>query len=252
MRTILRISYITILTLALATACAAPDGPIATLVSLARHESAAPSDVQEQLLPPGNRRYTIAIPAGYTGEQPAPLVLALHFGGPVTPFYGKGMLTTIVEPALRELGAIIVAPDCNSDGWTNPRSEADVIDLLDYVQETYNIDPQRTLVTGYSMGGIGAWHLAARYPDRFVAAVVMAGAPPPDALDIEWNVPIYAIHGREDTVIPFEHTQTRITRLQDQGIPVEFVVLKDVSHYDTGWFVEPLREAIPWIEQAWQ
>ncbi len=226
---------------------AAPPEPTAT-----PGESLAPPDVQELLLQPGDRRYTIAIPANYTGERPVPLVLSLHFGGTVTAFYGKVLLNMTVEPALRELGAIIVAPDCNGDGWTDPQSEADVIDLLDHVYETYNIDPQRTLVTGYSMGGRGTWHMAARYPERFTAAVVMAGAPPTDALDIEWQVPIYAIHSRDDTVILFERTEPIVTQLQEQGVPVEFVVLEEVGHYDMAIFVELLQEAIPWIEQAWQ
>ena len=109
-----------------------------------------------------------------------PLILALHYGGHGAPYYGKDILTGLVEPALREVEAIIVAPDCTGDDWTDAQSEEDVIALLDHVQGAYNIDPQRILVTGYSMGGIGTWHLAARHQDRFTAALVMAGVPPPD------------------------------------------------------------------------
>jgi hypothetical protein len=100
---------------------------------------AFPPDIKEQVLQPGHRRYTIAIPKGYTSGQPVPLVLALHFGGSVTPFYGKLILTGLVEPALRKLGAIIVAPDCTARDWTQPQSEADVLALLDSVQDTYYV-----------------------------------------------------------------------------------------------------------------
>jgi predicted peptidase len=162
------------------------------------------------------------------------------------------MLTGLVEPALRELGAIIVAPDCTGYDWTDPQSEADVIALLDHVQGAYNIDPQRVLVTGYSMGGIGTWHLAARHQDRFTAAVVMAGVPPSDAAEREWAVPLYVIHSRADEVLPLEPTETVVGQLQDKGVPVEFVLLEGITHYETGRFAPALRAAIPWIEQAWQ
>lgn len=59
-------------------------------------------------------RYTLLVPPAYDGETPVPLVVALHYGGEVTPFYGGGMIETLVEPGLGQLGAIIVAPDATS------------------------------------------------------------------------------------------------------------------------------------------
>jgi predicted peptidase len=214
--------------------------------------SPAASDVQEQVLQPGDCPYTVAVPKGYAGDRPLPLVLALHFAGPVTPFYGQLILTGLVEPALRELGAVIVAPDCTATDWTHPQSEADVLALLDHVQEVYNIDARRTLITGYSMGGIGTWHLAARHQDRFAAALVMAGLPPPHIVDAQWEIPLYVIHSRQDEVMPLKRTKDVVGQLQARGVSVDLVILHGVTHYETGRFVEPLRAAIPWIEQAWQ
>ena len=65
----------------------------------------------ELTLPDAGRRYTLVIPAGYTGQEAVPLVVSLHYGGGGTPFYGRGLLESLIEPALRELGAILVAPD---------------------------------------------------------------------------------------------------------------------------------------------
>jgi hypothetical protein len=62
-------------------------------------------------------RYTISLPRGYNKDEPRTLVLALHYAGEVTPYYGKGLLEQLVEPGLRHLGAILVAPDCLSRGW---------------------------------------------------------------------------------------------------------------------------------------
>jgi predicted peptidase len=203
------------------------------------------------VLEPG-RLFTLAVPAGYTGDESVPLVLALHYGGHGTPYFGNGVLTGLVEPALRELEAIIVAPDCSGRDWTDPQSEADVTAVLDHVESNFNIDRQRTLVTGYSMGGIGTWYLAGRYPDRFRAAAVVSGSPPEDVLDIDWEVPVYAIHSRDDDVVPIEPTEVAIEHLRSLGIQVEFVALSGIGHYETSRFLGPLRAVIPWLEDIWQ
>jgi predicted peptidase len=208
-------------------------------------------EVQQLVLQPGDRRVTLALPAGHAGERPLPLVVALHYAGHGAPFYGRGVLEGLVEPALRDLGAVIAAPDCTGSDWTGPRSEAGVLALLDHLQKTVPVDPRRTLVTGYSMGGHGAWHLAGRYPDRFAAALVMAAWPPPAALAGGWRTPLYVIHSRQDEVVPLAATERAVRELQARGAAVELVVVERTGHYETHRFVAPLRAAVPWIERLW-
>jgi predicted peptidase len=215
-------------------------------------EAAQTPGVHEQLLPPDDLRYTIAIPEEYDGERPHPLILALHYGGPVTPFYGKGFLVSLVEPALRELGAIIVAPDSAAGDWANPSSEANVLALLDAIQATYHIDQRQTLITGYSMGGMGTWYLAARHQERFAAALPVSGQPQADSADFDWKIPIYAINSEDDEIIPLTETERTIRQLEDKGADVQLVVLEGIDHYEVHRFVEPLRAAIPWIQAAWR
>ncbi len=206
--------------------------------------------IHEQVLAHRNQRYTIAVPEGYADDA-VPLIVVLHWGGVVTPFYGKSILAYLAEPALRELGAMMVAPDCQHGDWTNPQSEAEVVALLEYLQEHYHIDADKTMVTGYSKGGMGTWYLAARNQDRFAAALPMAGYPQPDSADVPWEIPLYVIHSRRDEVIPFEPTERVVTQLKDKGAAVEFVPLEDVTHYETDRFVHPLQAAVPWIRKVW-
>ena len=100
----------------------------------------------------------------YPSEKPSPLILAFHYGGKLTNFYGKKFVTVLIEPALKDVEAIIVAPDCPERRWESPVSERAVMDLLNYICQEYKVDSRRILVTGYSMGGVGTWHLAARHP----------------------------------------------------------------------------------------
>lgn len=208
--------------------------------------------IHEQVLQTGNRRYTLAIPDGYTHQQPRALIIGLHWGGPVTPYIGKWYLLGLVAPALGELGAIIAAPDCTAEHWADPSSEQVVIDLLDHLQGTYNIDTQRVLLTGYSMGGIGTWMLAARFQERFAAALIVSAVPPTDVVDVQWNLPLYVIHSRRDEIFQLGDTESMVNQLRENGVAIELDIVEAITHFQTEQFVEPLHAAIPWIQESWR
>jgi predicted peptidase len=197
------------------------------------------------------QRYTLSIPEGYA-ESPVPLVLVLHYGGPVTPFYGRSILEGLVAPALRELGAIMIAPDCLHGAWNNPESESDVLALLSYLGEHYCLALGKTLVTGYSIGAQGTWYLAARHPELFSAGVAMAGPAPLEFMDITWRVPMRVIHSQQDEYFPFERTARAVNRLIEDGAPITFQQIQGVTHFDAAGFYKPLKDSIHWILREWQ
>ena len=51
----------------------------------------------------------------------------------------------------------------------------DAIEVLDTALQKFETDPQRTYLTGHSMGGHGTWHIGVNYPDRFGAIAPAAG-----------------------------------------------------------------------------
>ena len=157
----------------------------------------------------------------------------------------------MIEPAFRELRPIIIAPDCPTRDWTQPESEQLIFDLLDSIRERFNIDPGRILLTGYSLGGMGTWHFAGCYPERFSAAIVMAGRPPADVLEITWKVPLMVIHGRKDELLALYETKNTVIQLENQGVDIEFRILEGVTHYETHFFVAALRNTIPWLLEKW-
>jgi predicted peptidase len=207
--------------------------------------------IHEQILQPRNQRFTLAIPDRYTHQQPKPLIIALHWGGPVTPYIGKWYLRGLVAPALGELGAIIAAPDCTADHWANPNSEQGVLDLFDFLQGTYNIDTKRVLLTGYSMGGIGTWMLAARHQDIFSSALIVSAAPPTNVDTIHWDIPLYVIHSRRDEIFPLLDTKSATIKLREMGAAVELEIVEGNTHFQTEQFVEPMHAAIPWVKESW-
>ena len=147
-------------------------------------------------------RYTLSLPHQYIPTQSYPLVVALHYGGKVTPFYSKDFMASLVDPALRDLDAIIAAPDCPASGWTNPVSEAAVLELVLLLMKEYTIDSGRVLILGYSMGGSGAWHMASRHPALFSAVIPISAPAETATTPVITDIPLYVIHGELDELVP--------------------------------------------------
>jgi predicted peptidase len=196
-------------------------------------------------------RYSLLIPQGYNGETRTPMVLALHYGGVVTPFYGAPLLEQLIGPALSDTGAIIVAPDNDGTGWDNVASETRVMALLTHLFAQYPIDRRRLIVTGYSLGGIGSWYYAARHPTLFPAAIPISGRAPTDLSDIDWRMPLYVIHGDKDDVFPVDQTRQDVADLEERGETVKLTIVEGALHYDVTVFREALQSTIPWIEDLW-
>jgi len=219
-------------------------------------------------------RYAIVVPEGYDGSREVPLVLALHFGWAeaLPPNYSAVFLEILVEPALRELGAILVAPLCPARTWVDPRSEHAVLALLEHVRARYRTDAERTLVTGFSLGGMGTWYFASHHPELFSAALPMASVPViaqtsesgaatvrryAQAGSIEWpaalrDMPLYIIHSRDDELIPIAPVERAAAELTALGGDVEFHPIDaGIGHHETPRYVPYLARAVPWLRHVW-
>jgi predicted peptidase len=196
--------------------------------------------------------YAISIPANYSPSKPVPLILALHFGVGSGDAAGAGgdMVEILIGPALAQLGAIIVAPDSVRGNWSTPENEKAVNALLDMVLARYAIDKKKVAVTGYSMGGTGSWHFGEKFPQRFSAAIPIAGTPSESAAG--WRLPVLAIHSRDDQVAPFGPTEARIAQLQKAGVNARLILLTGITHYETDRFQNALQQAVPWLREIWK
>ena len=194
-------------------------------------------------------RYGQTVPATTGGDAPRALVLVLH-PGDRGEYYGSSFMQSIVEPALRSWDAVIVAPDVPDRSWATARSERMVTALIEHVRSRHSIDPDRILVTGFSMGGGGTWYLAARHPELFTGAIVMAGSPR-DVDLTALTMPLYIIHSPEDEVVPFVGAEEAYRALAARSHPVELRVLPGFGHYRMGAYVPALRLAGEWMLERW-
>jgi predicted peptidase len=237
-----------------------PDVPAASSPRAATRSSAGdsmselPSGIHTQtfLLGDTTVRYTILVPEGYSRAVPAPLIVMLHYGGydgDVPPFYGRGMIEHLAQRAFRSLRAIIISPDAVVGDWTTAENDAAVTSLTRAVMSHYAVDPAKVVLSGYSMGGIGTWHIGNKHQDLFTAAIPIASAPAGDAA---WTIPLYVIHSRDDDVLPIAPVRDHVNRLRAAGARIEWRELAGLTHYNTGAFAPALADAASWLEQAWR
>lgn len=160
--------------------------------------------------------YLLAEPEGIDG--PWPVVLFLHGAGE----RGDDLdLVAVHGPPkqLREgrrLPFLMVAPQCPQDSWWNWQTEA-LIALLDEIQADHPVDPDRIYLTGLSMGGMGTWELATRYPERFAALIPICGVGGRWFAPRLARTPIWAFHNEDDQVVPVTGTTQMVAAVNAAG-----------------------------------
>ena len=199
--------------------------------------------------------YRLFIPHDWDGKTTMPLVVMLHGSmGDERSAFASGEL----EKLATERGIAVLSPmgDDPNSVWGNrlpvvlgdgtlpsPRpvisggrvqpveqlelepAEADVAATLHLVRSEYPIDAGRIYLAGNSMGGEGAWHLAALWPGIWAAIAPGAGPIAPDLMDYAAlsQVPALIVHGRRDPITSFEASGRIADRLRDAGGEVKLL-----------------------------
>jgi len=157
--------------------------------------------------------FNFYVPPHYDPAKPMGLILWMYGGGTYKP--GKNATRRSVEGKLKELSEgdfILVAaeachgvnfppgavPDKLAGRWSVPAAERYLGDLANEFMHRYHIDPNRIILWGYSMGGIGAYNHAMR-TDRFAAVGIGGGSWTWGTFDTMLNTPVYIWHGKRDS-----------------------------------------------------
>ena len=145
--------------------------------------------VAKQVIFPGDRPFTLQVPATYSPTKATPLIISLHgytSSGDGQESYFK------LGPVASARDILYVAPDgtldnaghrfwsatpacCNFYGSTVD-DEAYIINIVKSVSISYNVDSKRIYIIGHSNGGFMAHHMACTHPDQIAAIVSFSGA----------------------------------------------------------------------------
>jgi predicted peptidase len=186
--------------------------------------------------------YCVYVPPDYTPDRAWPVILFLHGSGERG---DDGLLQTDVglghalRKNWRQIPAIVVMPQCPArQTWVGPMSRM-ALWCLEETSHEYHLDPQRVYLTGMSLGGQGAWYIAASLPDRFAAVLVVCGfvelgQSTGEAAKLAQrltDVPIWVFHGEQDTSVPVEQARIMVEAIRKAGGHVEFTTYKDGTHF---------------------
>jgi poly(3-hydroxybutyrate) depolymerase len=151
---------------------------------------------------------------------------------------------------------VVVMPQVpyNHHWWTDPDMMAMAMAALAAETREFHGDPQRTYLTGLSMGGYGVWELAKTYPGHFAAIVTMASgvywsyAPQrwrDSSLPSEYaarvgRTPVWMFHGTDDNVVIPKQSVLMYDALRAVGGHVRLWEFVGVKHnaWDKG-YAEP-------------
>ena len=178
-----------------------------------------------------------------------PLVLFLHGRGERG---AEGMWQTQIglPQAVRDHPErwpfVIVMPQCPMDAfWTDPDSLELAMAALDQETEEFHGDPQRTYLTGLSMGGYGAWELVRLHPRRWAAVAIASGgvfwsyAPerwqrsatlPAEYARALGHTAVWLFHGTEDNIVAPRQDELLYDAVKAEGGRIRFWLYQGLHH----------------------
>ncbi len=192
------------------------------------------------------RNYSVYYPKVCKNYKSVPLVMALHGGGGAArkwPKYTNHGFERLAESA----PFILVYPNGLKKQWNDGRdysqsfAHKNRIDdlgflsrLIDYLLETYPIDPNKVFVTGPSNGGIMSHYLAAMHSEK-IAAIAPVIASISEKMLPQFNptspLSVLMINGKQDPLVKWEGGMIQLGKKKNgKVIPVEQAVNYWVEH----------------------
>lgn len=213
----------------------------------------------------GEHKYVVFVPTNYVPTKKWPVILFLHGAGergtdgqlPTT--VGLGPLIKARE---RSFPFVVVFPQCEDTkgriltAWSPESPDGKrALAILDQVEKDLTIDTHQEIVAGWSMGGYGAWTMAAAFPERWHSVIPVSGGGDPATAERMKNVPIWAIHGTRDLVVRPEESRKMIAALRKIGGQPRYSEVPEGDHnvwqiaFDDdqlfAWMANPTRGQVP-------
>lgn len=166
-------------------------------------------------------------------SKPVPLFVALHGGGPSDYESGKTHAKEMMGWLFKwtdAMGALLVVPSTPT-GWGSEQGQEAIWKSIGYAQENYNIDPNRVVVYGGSMGGYGVCSTITARTDFFAAACPFIGCSDLTGYAENFsNVCFYIVVGEKDPYVDNKAAKLTSDRLKELGYDVTFREMKDKGH----------------------
>ena len=152
-----------------------------------------------------------------------------------------GFSKIVTDENLRD--CILLMPQCPEDSFWIAKIES-LKQFIDSFVQQHHIDTSRIYLCGLSMGGFGTWNTAMAYPDLFAAIAPCCGG------GMAWNaeilkMPIWAFHGKEDSVVSVHHTEEMVEKLVGKNPHFKYTLYDGVDH--DSWVLAFSEELLQWL-----
>jgi phospholipase/carboxylesterase len=177
--------------------------------------------------------YLLYVPEYYDGLEPWPLVVALHGGHG----HGAEFLWSWVREA-RSRGFLLLAPTSRGTTWSLMGEDVDgepVRSAVEKTRRSYNVDPNRILLTGISDGGTYAFRCGLREKTPFTHLAPISCVLSPLILEDgdmsqAAGKRIYLVHGTLDWMFPVDLARVARYQLSAAGAELTYREIPDLSH----------------------
>lgn len=201
--------------------------------------------------------YRLFLPPGHdTPGADFPLVLHLHGAGE------RGTNNTsqlayiggLIEETQTEHPAFLLVPQAAPGRRWDAFGSADVslsgqmvLDVIDLLEQQYQVDPARRYATGLSLGGFGTWDLIGKRPDVFATAFPLSGYGETDRAEDYLDTRIWTFHGGGDNVVPVVPKRETVNAIREAGgDPIYTEVLGGHGIW-TPVYDDPIGELYDWV-----
>jgi poly(3-hydroxybutyrate) depolymerase len=184
----------------------------------------------------GTFRCGLFVPKDYDSSKSYPLIIFLHGYSDTTTWN----LSWYNEPFTTNDPCIVLTPKCpieETDGWGNsydPRTSpmmAKAYEMIEMVEEAFNLDENRYYICGSSMGGFGTYGAIKKNPGMFTAGYVECGNGSIGIAPVLSEMPFWMFHGSEDNVVPVQPTRDLYQAVLDHGgKQIRYTEYKGVGH----------------------
>ncbi len=207
-------------------------------------------DMERHYVLPGANEvmpYRVYVPTKYAGTAAAPLLIALHGLGVNENSWFDSYAKQAVALA-EQHGFLMAAPlgyrvdgfygagvNASSDSAVRRRSalsEQDVLEVVRLMKTHYKVDDSRIYLMGHSMGAIGTWHLASKYPEMWAAIAPFSGMGSPTLAERMKQIPQIVVHGDADPTVNVEGSRMMVAELKRLGAEVTYVEVAGGNHLD--------------------
>jgi predicted peptidase len=201
--------------------------------------------------------YQIYVPKKLAGKRNLPVLLFLHGIGQrgAGGFVPTGGATgALVQSYLERVPGIVLLPQCREGRfWSDPEMVRMTMNSLDQIVAEFNADTKRVYLIGVSMGGYGAWSMAAEHAGKFAAVVPICGGSPLRGADRFTSIarrigrtPVWVFHGAEDRTVPVSESRGMVEALKTAGGNVRYSEYAGVGH-NVYLKVLAERELLSWL-----